>query len=239
MTKILSRVLFALSFSLALFALQSLSAQDLGVGGPTKENLDLPFDAAGESEEEEDAPEIVTFYGQQLEGDGVFYVVDKSGSMRDQGELAIAQREVIRNVQEFSDRVQFGIVFFDKTVTKFPASGMPAEANPGMKSSAVSFVMSITGQSGSCCQQGLAEALRMANLATPKRKVMVYVGDGGGTCSGDEGQYLQQALGQITAQNYQRIQINCIGVLNPSTIGMDFMKKLSGNNGGTYTRIVR
>jgi hypothetical protein len=238
-TKILSRVLFALSFSLALFALQSLSAQDLGVGGPTKENLDLPFDAAGESEEEEDAPEIVTFYGQQLEGDGVFYVVDKSGSMRDQGELAIAQREVIRNVQEFSDRVQFGIVFFDSNVVKFPASGMPAEANPGMKAAAVSFVLSVVGVPGSCCQKGLAEALRMANLATPKRKVIVYVGDGGGHCNMDQVQYHQQTLAAITGQNYQRIPINCIAVLNPEPIQIEFLKKLSGNNGGTYTRIVR
>jgi hypothetical protein len=234
------RFLMLASF-LALIVVPSsyVQAQDLGVGGATKENLDLPFDAAGESEEEEDAPEIVTFYGQQLEGDGVFYVIDKSGSMRDNGELAIAQREVIRNVQEFSERVQFGIVFFDATVVKFPASGMPAEANPGMKASAVSFVLSITGVQGSCCQQGLAEGLRMANLATPKRKVMVYVGDGGGTCSGDESTYLQKTLAQVTAQNYQRMQINCIGVLNPSTIGVDFMKKLAGNNGGTYTRIVR
>jgi len=240
MTKTVWKFLFALSLSTALFSLGSLSAQDLGVGGPTKENLDLPFDAAGESEEEEDAPEIVTFYGQQLEGDGIFYVVDKSWTMRNEGELTIAQREVIRNVQEFSDRVQFGIVFFDSTVVKFPASGMPAEANPGMKAAAVSFVQSVVGQSGSCCQQGLAEALRMANLATPKRKVLVYVGDGGGTaCQGDEAPYLQQTLAVITGQNYQRVQINTIGVLNPSTIGVDFMKKLAANNGGTYTRIVR
>jgi len=213
-----------------------LFGQDLSAA-PLKENLDLPFDARGESGEDEDAPEVVVFYGQQFEGDGIFYVVDKSYSMRDSGELTIAQREVVRNIQDFSDKVQFGIVFFDSQVVQFPANGQPAEANPSMKSAACSFVMSVVGGSGSCCQQGLAAGLRMANLATPRRKVLIYVGDGGGTCGGNEAQYLQIALAQIAAQNYQRMQINAIGVLQPSTLGIDFMKKLAATNGGTYTRI--
>ena len=238
-----TRYLAGLSCASLLWILAGTSAaraQELGGTAATKENLDLPFDAVGDSQEEEDAPEIVTFYGQQMEGDGIFYVIDNSGSMNDQGEEAIAKREVIRNVQEFSSRVQFAIVFFAKDVSKYPSSGMPAEANPGMKASAISFVQALPGSSGSCCQQGLAQGLRFANMATSKRKVLVYVGDGGGTCQGaDEATYLRQALGSVTSQNYQRIQINCIGVLNPSPLGVDFMKRLSATNGGTYTRISR
>ncbi len=229
------------AFSVILGLASTVQAQELAGTAATKENLDLPFDAIGDSEEEEDAPEIVTFYGQQMEGDGIFYVIDKSWTMSDEGELEIAKREVIRNIQEFSARVQFAIVFFDAQVTKYPASGMPAEANPGMKSAAVSFVQSsVWVRYGSCCQQGLAQGLRFANMATSKRKVMVYVGDGGGTCQGaDEATYLRQTLGAITSQNYQRVQINCIGVLRPSALGVDFMKRLSATNGGTYTRIIR
>jgi Mg-chelatase subunit ChlD len=228
------------AFSVILGLASTVQAQELAGTAATKENLDLPFDAIGDSEEEEDAPEIVTFYGQQMEGDGIFYVIDKSGSMRDSGELDIAKREVTRNVQEFSSRVQFAIVFFDAVPVKYPASGMPAEANPGMKSAAISFIQAITGNPGSCCQQGLAQGLRFANMATSKRKVMVYVGDGGGTCQGaDEATYLRQTLGSVTSQNYQRVQINCIGVLNPSALGVDFMKRLAATNGGTYTRITR
>jgi len=216
------------------------AAQDLSLGGGVKENLDLPYDAVGESEEDEDAPEIVTFYGTNLEGDGIFYVIDKSGSMQDSGELGIAKREVTRNINEFSTRVQFGIVFFDANVLKFPSSGQPAEANPGMKASGLSFVMSAPGGSGSCCQQGIAAGLQMANLATSKRKVLVYVGDGGGTCHGaDENLYLKQTLSAVTAQNYQRMQINCVGVLNPPPLNEDFMKRLCASNGGTYTKVTR
>jgi len=231
---------FVVAWGLLLGFPPSAAAQELAGTAATKENLDLPFDAIGDNEEEEDAPEIVTFYGQQMEGDGIFYVIDKSWSMRDSGELDIAKREVTRNVQEFSARVQFALVFFDATPVKYPAGGMPAEANPGMKSAAISFIQAVTGNSGSCCQQGLAQGLRFANMATSKRKVMVYVGDGGGTCQGaDEATYLRQTLGSITSQNYQRIQINCIGVLNPSALGVDFMKRLAATNGGNYTRITR
>ena len=52
-----------------------------------KENLDLPFDALGEDEEEEEAPEVVNFYNTNLEGDGFFYVIDRSVSMQNAGEL--------------------------------------------------------------------------------------------------------------------------------------------------------
>jgi hypothetical protein len=46
--------------------------QDQSGGGQaaTKENLDLPFDAFANTEEEEEAPEVIFFHGQQYEGDG-------------------------------------------------------------------------------------------------------------------------------------------------------------------------
>lgn len=46
----------------------------------SKENLDLPFDAFGISEDEKEAPEVVFFYGQQYEGDGFFFCLDRSSS---------------------------------------------------------------------------------------------------------------------------------------------------------------
>jgi hypothetical protein len=41
----------------------------------------------------------------------------------------------------------------------------------------------------------------------------------------------------ITQQNYQRVQINCIGVLSPPPPNEEFMQRLAYANGGTYTRI--
>jgi Mg-chelatase subunit ChlD len=224
---------------LALFAGRSSWAQESG-GGATKENLDLPFDAIGDNEEEEEAPEIVSFYGQTLEADAFFYIIDRSGSMQDSGELAIAKREVIKNISEFSDRVQFGIFFFDRGLLKFPSSGQPAEANPGGKSSGISFVTSTQGGGGTCQQLALAAAIQMGSQSSSKRKVIVYLSDGAGTCSGaDEGTYLRQTIASTSAQNWQRIQINTIGVLEMTALHEKFMKDLASTNGGSYTRITR
>lgn len=212
-------------------------AQEVG-GVGVKENLDLPLDALGETEEDEDAPESILFYGQTFEGDGFFFTVDHSGSMNDSGELAVAKREIIRNIQELSDRSQFAVNFFDSNLKEFPQTGRPVEANQGMKAAGLGFVNSIGRGSGSCCQKGLMSALRFANLATVKRKVVVYVGDGGGTCGMDESTYLRQTLAMVTQQNYQRVQINAIGVLMQGRASQEqFLRNLVAANGGTYKRV--
>lgn len=236
--------LYSLSLVLLLYftlgTTTRVDAQGL-TGGALKANLDLPFDAGllNDDGEEEDAPEIITFYSQQYEGDGIFYCIDHSSSMS-QGELPVAKREVVRNITEFSSRVQFGIVFFDRNMINFPASGRPAEANPAMKAAAIAWVNAVPGGGGSCVQQGLIQALKYANLSSATRKVVVYLGDGGGHCNGaDQATYLRQTLGVVRSQNYQRAQINAIGVLDVSAISEDFLRNLAASNGGTYTKIQR
>jgi len=227
------------SLFLSLLGVHSVFAQE--GGGALKENLDLPFDAIGNNEDEEEAPEIVSFYGQTLEADAFFYIIDRSNTMQDQGELPIAKREVIKNISEFSDKVQFGVFFFDKGLLKYPGGGQPAEANPAGKSSAISWVNGTAGGGGTCQMPALSAALQMASQATAKRKVIVYLSDGGGTCPGgaEEPAYLRQTVASTSAQNWQRVQINTIGVLQMGQLQEKFMKDLASSNGGTYTRITR
>ena len=222
----------------------SVEAHAQSVGGVVglKENLDLPFDAIGEEGSEEDAPEVVMFYGQSLEGDGFFYTVDRSGSMQDSGELGIAKREISRNITEFSNRTQFGVSFFDANLIKFPSSGRPVEASAGMKSAGLAWINGVPGGTGSCCQKGLLCAIQFANFSSVRRKVIVYVGDGGGTgpCggAGGEQQYLNATLQRVSQMNYQRATVNTIGVLmNGRPTQETFLKALASQNGGTYKRI--
>jgi Mg-chelatase subunit ChlD len=216
-----------------------LFAQAAGNTAGTKENLDLPYDAIGEDDLDEDNPEVIQFYGQSYEGHGIFYTIDRSGSMQDSGELAIAKREVARNVSEFSNRVQFGIIFFARDIQKFPSSGTPAEANPSQKQSGIGWVQGMAGGSGSCCQQGIMQALQMANKASVKTCTIIYVGDGGGTCGGDENTYLNQTLSAVKGQNYKRHQVNAVGVLMQGRPQMnkDFCRQLAQMNGGRYTEV--
>jgi len=224
-------------YSSAVLLLALSPAENYAQSG-IKENLDLPFDALGENEEEEDAPEIVNFYTVTLEGDGFFYIIDRSGSMRDSGELDRAKAEVKKNINEFSDRVQFGIFFFDANMTKFPSNGQPATADQAMKQSAKAYVDGTPGGAGTCGLKAIQAALQMANQAKSHRKVIVYLSDGGGHCMGaEEAQYLNKVLSTVASINFQRLKINTIGVLNLSALGEQFMRKLASMNGGTYTKI--
>ena len=228
------------AFGFVTLPASEASAQGLGSTSQTKENLDLPYDAIGEGSDEEDAPEIIQFYGQNYEGDGIFYVIDRSGSMQSSGELDIAKREVTRNIAEFSARVQFGIVFFDANLLKYPSSGQPVDANSGQKQGAIGWVMGVPGGGGSCVMQGMTTALQFANKASAQRRVVIYVGDGGGTCKGaDEGQYHKQTLAIVKGQNYNNAQVNCIGVLQVGSSQRQFMQSMSRMNNGTYSEITR
>ncbi len=83
-------------------------------------------------------------------------------------------------------------------------------------------------------------ALTFANSAPSKRKVVVYVGDGGGTCKGQNEQtYLNTTLSAFKGANYQRAQCNAIGVLDVGQIQERFLRSLSSMNGGSYTFITR
>jgi len=73
---------------------------------------------------------IVSFYGQEFDTEGVFYVVDKSWTMVDSGELFIAKREIALSINDLPAGVQFGIVAFDSDISLFPPSGVPARPMP-------------------------------------------------------------------------------------------------------------
>src|SRR5262245_7973878 len=151
-------------------------AQATGSGGGfSKQNLDLPFDAGGSQEEEEEAPEIVVFYGQQYEGDGIFFCCDRSGSMNEAGKYRKLQQEVIKNLTQFSERVQFGIVFFDAGISKFPNSGQPATATAALKAAGTAFVMTTQPGHGTCQKPALIQCLMYANQSSAKRKVIIYL----------------------------------------------------------------
>jgi Mg-chelatase subunit ChlD len=226
-----------------LFARPDGSPQPAGNTSGSKENLDLPYDAIGEEDVDEDSPEVIQFYGQNYEGHGIFFAIDRSGSMQDSGELTVAKREVVRTISEFSSRVEFGIVFFARDAVKFPTSGTPAKANPSTKQSGIAWVRGMQSAHASCPQQGLVQALQMANKADVKSSTLIYVGDGGGTCNGDEATYLRQTLAVVKGQNYKRAQINSIGVLiqtqsrDDQVKHRDFLRQLATMNGGRYTEV--
>ena len=204
----------------------------------TKENLDLPFDAFGISEDEEEAPEVVFFYGQQYEGDGFFFALDRSSSTRGQ-QIEIEKREVTRSVTQFSNRVQFAIVFYDQGIMSWPAGGQPAEASQSQKGQAVAFLVSIQSGSGSCAGDGVIKALKYADRSSAKRNVVIYLGDGGTGCPSNQANSgAQKALTNVTGANFKRHQINsiCVGT---DVQDKQFCQNIARMNGGQYKHVPR
>ncbi|HVR74304.1 MAG TPA: VWA domain-containing protein, partial [Planctomycetota bacterium] len=192
-------------------------------------------------EESNLCPEDLTFFGLSIDADGIFFVIDRSGSMQNTGELEVSKRQTIRATLAFQPEVQFGITFFDREILKFPSSDQPASAgDAAVINSARAFVQSAPGGGGTCGQTALLAALRFAKSSTAREKAIFYVSDGAGTCPGaDEATYLRQTLEAVTGENAGIAAIHTIGLLNPQSMQEKYLKDLAERNGGTYTQIPR
>ena len=74
--------------------------------------LDLPSGGHGADSDEEDAPETITFYGGEYEGDGFFWCLDKSCSMGWADDIAFLKSEVISALASLSPQAEISLVAF-------------------------------------------------------------------------------------------------------------------------------
>lgn len=234
------RILRRLAWPLGLAALALWLL--VSPGQVRRENLDLPYDAARvSSEDEEEAPHFLTFYGQQYEGDGIFYVVDRSGSMGTSGELRVAKREVIRGIRGFSRRIQFAVIFFGSKLERFPESKTPVWATAAMRGAAISFVVRQRAVGNTCVKTALIAALDYARNSSVERNLIILLTDGGGTCHKQaEVLYLAEVIRAVRRRNRPRCaEINTVGVLEVSELGERFLRELAELGRGRYVRISR
>ena len=244
-------IALALLVGLSVATVLGLS-QDVGNSGK-RIDLDLPVNGGDPwKTEEEEAPTIIFFYGQQFEGDVFVFCVDRSGSMADQGELARAKREICRNIREFSEQTEFAVCFFDTDVLMWPPNGRPVGANPETREDACAWVASIGRGGQSCPQTALIRSLKLINRSQESRRCLLYVGDGGGTCfksgwdkkcppaiasdpeKGYEWWYLKETLNEVDEYNLKGVEVNTIGVMMGARFNRHhyFVRKLAERNDG-------
>lgn len=181
-----------------------------------------------------------SFAGIPFAADGVFFAIDRSGSMMDTGEFLRAKSELIDLISKFTRGVDFGVVFFDRSVCKFPTSTQPARATGKNKKEAIEFINRISRGNASCMYKGLREALNFASRSKGKRKVIFYLGDGGGTCSGsNELTYLRNTVDQITEENEGLVKIHCVGIRmgNSRKMQEKYLVQLAEQNNGCYLKV--
>ncbi|MBI4602926.1 MAG: hypothetical protein HY721_13295 [Planctomycetes bacterium] len=215
-----------------------------------KANLDLPFDAVGErAQEEEDAPEIVSFYGMTLEGDAFIYILCGRGEMWLVGELEVARREVLRNIREFRPETEFAIVYYDSRGPKlFPAEGRPVKASARTKEAAEAFLDKLAwdGEFTAWMEEPFREAFRLADRTAARRKRIIYVSDGDDEVYkpiakfvASTPEFAHELVARITAMNVKRVPVDCVDVSEvdsggPGSAQALFLQDLAAMNGGQY-----
>jgi len=185
---------------------------------------------------EEACPPLSVYFGKEFRADGLFFVIDRSGTMQDNGELARAKRETEQLIEALPLGLEFGVIFSDRGLTRFPANDLPAESTDEMKASALAFIRAVPGGSGSCDLPSLLRALEFARTSRARSPAVFYVTDGGGTCQGgEESLYLDRMREEVTAQNVGLTRIHTFQV-DPGRVLQDrHLEELALRNGGTYT----
>ncbi|MBI4603269.1 MAG: hypothetical protein HY721_15050, partial [Planctomycetes bacterium] len=166
--------------------------------------------------------------------EAVVFIIDRSGTMQDQGELAVAKREALDAACAFREDGELGVVFFDKGMLRFPAAGPPLAASDDFKAEVVRFVASVAGGSGSCPQIGLVAALEMLGLSAKKDRAIVYLSDGTATCPGssDEAAYIRHVLEVVQQLNADGLPIHAVGIGRLAPLYQKFLEDLAAQTGG-------
>ena len=207
--------------------------------GGDRKPLDLPSGGAATSEDDEDAPEVISFYGAEYEADAFFWLLDRSGSMLgpDQsGEpMEVLKFELTEVLQQLTQRAEFGIISFATEYTVFPADGKPLRATIGNKQRAALWVDELRAEGWTCMPDPAAEIFVMANKSKRRHRVVIMVGDGVPLCMGLQNNESDLVLEAIAGANYKRIRVNTVFIASDvasQTLGIALYTEIAHRNRG-------
>jgi hypothetical protein len=216
-------VLGTLSFTTPLW----LTAQD-GAGGDLRRPLDLPSGGRGAEEEEEDAPETISFYGGEYEGDGFFWCLDRSCSMGWGGLLGILKAEMAEAISSLTENSEFSVVAFGDYTTVW--SSVPKEATNAQRGMAMGFVNALTAEGATAMGPAGVQTVQIANMSDKTNKQILILSDGAPNNPGPT-----ETLSMISSANWQGTPVNTVYIGGDSS-GASFMQGLAAANGGTYSQ---
>jgi len=190
--------------------------------------LDLPSGGAGIGDDEEDAPETVTFYGNQYEGDGFFWCLDKSCSMEWTGSLSILKSEFTEAVQSLTEASEFSVVAF--STGHIAWSPIPKRANAQNRIGASAWVQALQADGATCLADAAITTINISNLSDKDYKNILVLSDGVPTCPGPI-----ETIALVTGANWQRTPINTI-YIGIDADGIPFMQSLAAANQGEFSQ---
>ena len=224
----------SLGFFLALALVATsgtwISAQDGGDG--LRRPLDLPSGGIG-GDDDEDAPESITFYGAEFEAEAFFWCVDRSGSM-DGPPIATLKAEMTDALNQLSRRAQFGLVRFSTAHDVWRPR--PVRANTANKGIAIAWIQEMSAFGWTCMPDAVAAICDISNQCNLRNKTIILVGDGMPLCGSATNLLTSETLQSLASHNYKRTPVNTI-FISANSDGVAFFREIAQLYGGKFINI--
>ncbi len=190
--------------------------------------LDLPSGGKGVVFDEEDYPESIQFFGSIYEGDGFFFLLDKSGSMAGM-KMDLLKAEMSSALSELSSESEFGIVAFSGTTISF--SPIPTVASAEAVDQARLWVIGLVANGPTMMLSAANELLTIAQISQRSHRSVIAVGDGLPNSPGPV-----ETLEGILLINTEQLPCHTI-LFGSDAQAIQFMSELASFTGGTFRSI--
>ncbi|MCI0650322.1 MAG: hypothetical protein L0Z55_00415 [Planctomycetes bacterium] len=200
--------------------------------GSGKRPLDLPSGGAGDDGGEEDAPEVIQFWGTEYEGEAFFWLMDRSGSMLWDGKMEILKAEMKDAIAQLSARTEFGMVSFADNFTLFKHD--PVKATVSNRLAATYWIEGMVALGWTCMAPAAVETIELSNKCQKRHKTIIFVGDGVPMC--DYVDTTAQVLNDIAVANYKHTKISTV-YISSDQFGIDLFTEIAETYGGTFTNV--
>lgn len=210
----------------------------LGVAGwisadeTARRPLDLPS-GGGSGEEDEDAPESITFYGAEFEAEAFFFCVDRSGSMVGQP-MSTLKSEMGDAIGQLSRRSQFGIVSFGTTEGAWQER--PMKATSSNKASAQTYIQGLVAFGWTCMPDAVAHVCQISNKCRLRNRAIILVGDGMPYCMSLGTLLTEETLSALATHNYRRTPVNTI-FISADQQGIAFFRQIASLYNGEFRAV--
>ena len=194
--------------------------------------LDLPARGLADNEDDEDAPETITFYGSELEGQHFFFCFPAYSFCGVFETFISIKEEVAAAVMQMSPRVRFSAVAYNTET--YVWQWKLKRGTMANKASCIAWMDVLTTGGFECLLDAGLTSLQILNQDRHHRKaVLVCLGGNTPTCQSGGSGYPEECLTQITGANIKRHRINTVYIDDVYVGKQAFWQELAAANNGT------
>lgn len=165
-----------------------------------------------------------SFFGVEARGSRFLYIVDISGSMRDDNKLETLRAELVESILALDEDMAFFVFFFESKVIPIDEQVRWIEATQRAKGFAKKQIASLPAEGGTEPWYAFESALRMK----PHADAIYFMTDG---------EFDPVVADQIASRNRgsRKVPIHCITF--GSDAAAETMRKIADQSDGTYTHV--